>query len=485
MTIQQMLQRQQEILNAARNDGNRALSAEEQCEFDQLQTQIEALRAAATPPQEPTPVPAPQNDNQRAIELERQRVTDISDLFRNFDEDPTEFIREGKSLDEARQFILEKQLKNRKPGTSSVQVGATEFDKFRAAAVDGLALRVGMGPEHPVDGAQQLRGMSLKELAKESLRIEGHANAARYSDDELLRQYLTPTSLFTGIMDLTARQVFEKAYKDAQTSYQEWVKTGTLRDFRPTKTYQVGTAGELLLVSENGELKHETPNVEEGPIRQLLTYGKQFTMSRQAFINDDVDFISTIPALYAQSARLGINRLVYQTLAKNPAIWDGKTLFHADHKNLGTGATLSVTSLGEARKLLRNQTAAGGDVKLNLAARHLIVPTSLETQAIQLIGSSIDPGAQISGVNNPFYNSLKIISDAELDDATVNGEKEWYVTADKMRSPIQVDFLNGVDMPTIVMKQAPAGQLGFIWDVYMDYGVSVVDFKTAVKNAGQ
>ena len=484
MNIEQMLQRQQEILNAARNDGNRAFSVEEQREFDQLQQQIEALRAAPAP-QNPTPAPAPQNDNQRAIELERQRVSDISDLFRNFDEDPSTFIREGKSLDEARQFILEKQLDNRKPGTSGVQVGATEFDKFRAAAVDGLALRVGMGPERPADGAQQLRGMSLKELAKESLRIEGHANAARYSDDELLRQYLTPTSLFTSIMDLTARQVFKQAYTDAQTSYQEWVKTGTLKDFRPTKTYQVGTAGELLLVSENGELKHESPNAEEGPIRQLLTYGKQFTMSRQAFINDDVDFISTIPALYAQAARLGINRLVYQTLAKNPAIWDGKTLFHADHKNLGTGAALSVEALGEARKLLRNQTAAGGDVKLNLAARHLIVPTSLETKAGQLIGSSIDPGAQISGVNNPFYNSLKIISDAELDDATTNGEHEWYVTADKMRSPIQVDFLNGVDMPTIVMKQAPAGQLGFIWDVYMDYGVSVVDFKTAVKNAGQ
>lgn len=480
-TIQEMLARQQEIINAARNDGNRTLTGEEQREFDQLQIDIDAKRAAQG---EPTPSPVPQ-DNQRAIELERQRVTDISNLFRNFDEDPAVFISEGKSLDEARQFILEKQLENRKPGTSGVQVGTTEFDKFRAAAVDGLALRVGMGPERPADGAQQLRGMSLKELAKESLRIEGHANAARYSDDELLRQYLTPTSLFTGIMDLTARQVFEQAYTDAQTSYQEWVKTGTLRDFRPTKTYQVGTAGELLLVSENGELKHEAPNAEEGPIRQLLTYGKQFTMSRQAFINDDVDFISTIPALYAQAARLGINRLVYQTLAKNPAIWDGKTLFHADHKNLGKGASLSVASLGEARKLLRNQTAAGGDVKLNLAARHLIVPTSLETQAGQLIGSAIDPGAQISGVNNPFYNSLKIISDAELDDATTNGEKEWYVTADKMRSPIQVDFLNGVDMPTIVMKQAPAGQLGFIWDVYMDYGVSVVDYKTAVKNAGQ
>lgn len=478
--IKEMLKRQQEILDAAKNEGNRALSVEEQREFDKLQKDIEAKRAEQAASNNPSP-----QDNQRAIELERQRVSDISDLFRNFNEDPSEFIKNGKSMDEARQFILEKQMNNRKPGASGVQVGATEYDKFRAAAVDGLSLRVGMGPERPAEGATQLRGMSLKELAKESLRIEGHENASRFSDDELLRQYLTPNSLFSGIMDLTARQVFEQAYTDAQTTYQEWVKTGTLKDFRPTKTYQVGTAGELLQVAENGELKHDAPNAEEGPLRQLLTYGRQFSMSRQAFINDDVDFISTIPALYAQSARLGINRLVYKMLASNPAIWDGKTLFHQEHGNLGTAGALSVATLGEARRLMKKQTAAGGEVKLNLPARHLIVPTSLETAAGQLIGSAIDPSAQISGVNNPFYNSLKIISDAELDDLTDNGEKEWYVTGDKMRSPIQVDFLSGVDMPTIVMQQAPAGQLGFVWDIYMDYGVSIVDYKTVVKNNGQ
>lgn len=479
MTLQQMLARQQAIIDAAKVEGNRALSTEEQREFDDLQASINALRNNSEPQNtDPT-------DHQRAIDMERQRVTDITDLFRNFDEDPGDFIRNGKSLDEARQFILEKQMKNRQPGPSGVQVGASEYDKFRAAAVDGLSLRVGMAPERPAEGAQELRGLSLKELAKESLRIEGHTNAYRYSDDQMLRQYLTPTSLFTGIMDLTAKQVFQQAYTEAQTTYQEWVKTGTLKDFRPTKTYQVGTAGELLPVAENGELKHDSPNSEEGPVRQLLTYGRQFTMSRNAFINDDVDFISTIPALYAQSARLGINRLVYKMLASNPAIWDGKTLFHEDHKNIGAGSAPSVAALSEMRRLMKNQKAAGGEVKLNLPARHLIVPTSLETAAGQLVGSSIDPSAAISGVNNPFYNQFKIISDAELDDLNANGEKEWYLTADKMRSPIQVDFLNGIDMPTIVMKQAPAGQLGFVWDVFMDYGVSIVDYKTVVKNPGQ
>ncbi|MEK5069807.1 phage major capsid protein [Sporosarcina sp. FSL K6-1508] len=483
MTLEQMLARQQAIVDAARAENQRGLTTEEQTEFDQLQSQIDSIRAAnPTPPAPPIPAPA---DNQRTIEDERQRTLEITTLCREFGLEADEHIKAGDSVDHVRKMILEKQIKDRSPQPSGIYLGKDERDKFRDAVADGLALRVGMSVEKPNEGAEQLRNLSLREIAKETLRIEGVNNAYRLSDDELLRQHLTPTSLFTNIIDQTARTVFQKAYTDAQTTYQHWTRRGTLTDFRPTKTYQVGTAGDLLLVSENGELKHDDPNGVEGPTRQLLTYGRQFSMSRQAFINDDVSFIETIPALYAQSARLGINRLVYQTLANNPAIWDGKTLFHADHNNImETGGAPSVDTLSEARRLLRKQKAPGGDVKLNIPARYLLVPTSMETRAGQLIGSTVDPSQNNPNIQNPFYNQFQVVSDAELDDATVNGEKEWYVMSDKLRSPIQVDFLNGKDMPTIVMKQAPAGQLGFLWDIYMDYGVTVVDYQTVVKNDG-
>lgn len=483
MNLREMLARQQEIIDAARAENSRSLTTEEQAEFDELQGKIDGMRAQAPEPSVPTPTPA---DNSRMIEDERQRTLEITTLCREFGLEADAYIKEGDSIDHVRKLILEKQMKSRSPQPTGIQMGKDERDKFRDAAVDGLALRVGMDIEKPSDGADQLRNLSLRELVKESLQLEGVDNAYRLSDDELLRQHLTPTSLFTNIIDQTARTVFQKAYTDAQTSYQYWTRRGTLSDFRPSKTYQVGTAGDLLLVSENGELKHDDPNGVEGPTRQLLTYGRQFSMSRQAFINDDVSFIQTIPALYAQSARLGINRLVYQTLAQNPAIWDGKTMFHDDHKNImATGGVPSVDTLSQARQLLRKQTAPGGDVKLNIPARYLLVPTSLETRAGQLIGSNVDPSQANPNIQNPFYNQFKIISDAELDDATTNGEKEWYVMSDQLRSPIQVDFLNGKDMPTIVMKQAPAGQLGFLWDIYMDYGVTVVDYQTVVKNNGE
>jgi hypothetical protein len=480
MNLKELLARQKAILDKAKAE-RRDLNEDEQREFDDLQAKIDALLAKENNDSQPVNV---EDIQRQAVEAERQRVLEIESLCRSLGYDPEEYIKEGKTVDEVRKIILEKQIAEKKP--LSVGVIRDERDKFRDAARDGLALRAGINVEKPAPGATELRNLSLRELAIEALRIEGVANAARLSSDEILRQYLTPTSLFTGIIDQTARTVFEKAYTEAPTTYQLWTRRGTLKDFRPTKTYQVGTAGELLPVPESGELKHDMPNAEEGPQRQLLTFGRQFTMSRQAFINDDIDFISTIPALYAQSARLGINRLVYQMLAKNPAIWDGKPLFSPEHGNISSvNSAPSVEALSDMRMKMKNQKAAGGQVKLNIPAKFLIVPTALETKAGQLIGSTVDPSQTNPNIPNPFYNSLTVISDAELDDATENGAKEWYLVADQLRSPIQVDYLNGVDMPTIIMKQPPAGQLGYVWDIYIDYGVTIVDYKTVVKNNGQ
>ncbi|KYD24607.1 phage major capsid protein [Parageobacillus toebii] len=483
MNLKELLARQKAIVDKAKAE-KRDLTESEQREFDDLQAQIDALIAAGAEGKNDSQPVNVEDIQRQAVEAERQRVLEIESLCRSLGYDPEEYIKEGKTVDEVRKIILEKQIAEKKP--LSVGVIRDERDKFRDAARDGLALRAGINVEKPAPGATELRNLSLRELAIEALRIEGVANAARLSSDEILRQYLTPTSLFTGIIDQTARTVFEKAYTEAPTTYQLWTRRGTLKDFRPTKTYQVGTAGELLPVPESGELKHDMPNAEEGPQRQLLTFGRQFTMSRQAFINDDIDFISTIPALYAQSARLGINRLVYQMLAKNPAIWDGKPLFSPEHGNISSvNSAPSVEALSDMRMKMKNQKAAGGQVKLNIPAKFLIVPTALETKAGQLIGSTVDPSQTNPNIPNPFYNSLTVISDAELDDATENGAKEWYLVADQLRSPIQVDYLNGVDMPTIVMKQPPAGQLGYVWDIYIDYGVTIVDYKTVVKNNGQ
>ena len=48
---------------------------------------------------------------------------------------------------------------------------------------------------------------------------------------------------------------------------------------------------------------------------------------------------------------------------------------------------------------------------------------------------------------------------------------------------IQVDYLNGQKQPTIRRGEKP-GTLGFVWDIYMDWGIAVRDFRGLLKNPG-
>lgn len=120
-------------------------------------------------------------------------------------------------------------------------------------------------------------------------------------------------------------------------------KEGTLKDFKThDNNYLAGPVGEFLEVPEGGELKHDVFGDEKLPTRKLKTYGRQFTLTRQAFINDDIDLLTRVPAKYAASARKTQNKQCYQILVNNPAIYDGTALFSSAHSNLlakGTGIT--------------------------------------------------------------------------------------------------------------------------------------------------
>lgn len=48
---------------------------------------------------------------------------------------------------------------------------------------------------------------------------------------------------------------------------------------------------------------------------------------------------------------------------------------------------------------------------------------------------------------------------------------------------IQVDYLNGQETPTVRRMEVP-GTLGFVWDIYLDWGIAVRDFRSMAMNPG-
>ena len=166
--------KQQAIVDAARADGGRALTEEEQAEFNSYQREIEQSDAEieaqergltgntgtpAVPPDGEFHVPVPQqlqipavpDTGQRdAAMAERNRVTEIMALCRDFDTDPSEHIHNGSTLEQVRAAILDGLRVTGAP--VNAQVTRDEEDTFRHRASDALMMRAGLPVNSPAEG---------------------------------------------------------------------------------------------------------------------------------------------------------------------------------------------------------------------------------------------------------------------------------------------------------------------------------------------
>lgn len=410
---------------------------------------------------------------------EQERILQINTLGRNFNleaEEIEKFIRENKSVQDVEHAILERLKNSNKPSnTTRVQVGTEEREKFREVATDALLLRAGVRVEKPAEGSQNMMGMGLRDYLVICAEKAGDTNARMKDTDMLLRTTMTGTGELPGILSNVANKSLAKSYQLADTTFEAWTAKGNNTDFKAAKRYRLSEAQELVEIKENGEFT-ASKFTEEEATASVLTFGRSWSLSRQAIINDDLSALSKIPQSYAYAAKYGINRLVYKTLSG----------LNLEATNKGTAGTLSVTSLGEARKLLRVQKGVDKETTLNLRPYALIVPAELETLAQQLLKSTSDPEGKNSGVANPFNekntNNLRLIVDGELDSYS---NKAWYVVADPMLAPaIEVTYLNGKDTPTIDSRVSFTN-LGMDFRIYMDYGVNVIDKRGIIKNEGK
>ena len=387
---------------------------------------------------------------------------------------------------------------------STDQSGATGFGKkAEVASADRSmkALQEFLRPEFigRVDEIITFKPLSEEDLEKiAALMLDeykpglaAHGITLHYTQPALA-DIVAESSTKYGARELrrTIRKTIENRYQTVPTTFQLWTSKGSVADFKPTKdhSYLAGGAGEFLRVGENGELKHDTPKTELLPQRKVDTYGRQFSMSRQAFINDDIGFITEVPGLYAASAKRTINKQVYSILVQNPAVFDGVPLFNAAHNNLITaGAKPSIDTMQAIMLKLLRQTDPFGEA-ITIQPRYIIVPVGygfllsqlLETQQIEVSGIG-------SKTMNPLYNyrnQLQVIEEGTLNVLAGDDAVPWFMVGDpSYAKSIQVDYLNGQETPTIRRSEVP-GQLGYVWDIWLDWGITAVDFRGIAKNPG-
>lgn len=419
-----------------------------------------------------------QADLQKAMEQERKRTSEITALFRDFDvEGADEAIVMGVSVDEARAMVMD-QLRARNKGVS-VTMGEAESDKFRAAAQDAVLMAAGIPVADAAPGANELRGYSMIELARESLQRENVK--ANFGDNmELARQAINSTSTFPAIMSNLANKSVMTGFNEAETTFQIWAGKGSNRDFKEAARVALSEAGNLELVPEGGQFPHDSLG-EASARTKVATYGKLFSLTRQAIINDDLGLFSKIATKYGSAAKRLVNKMVYAQLTGNVKMQDNIALFDSKHGNVaGTGEALSVKAIAKAITAMRRQKGITGEATLNITPKYLVVPPELEVTAYQIVNSTAAVDGVNSGVINPYKGRFVVVADAELTDPDA-----WYLVADATQhDTIDVTYLNGVETPRLETRQGFEVD-GIEYKVAFDVGVDAIDFRGLYKNAGK
>ena len=365
----------------------------------------------------------------------------------------------------------------------------------RQAMEDSLMHRAAPGRHQLTAGAREFRGMTLVELARESLQAEGVYERGM-SRPEVCQRALMSTSDFPLTLANVTNRTLRDAYQAAPQTFKAFSKQTELSDFRPAYRIKVGDAPQLLQVTEGGEFKRGS--IREGQERiQLATFGRVVGITRQIVMNDDLGAFTRLAEAFGTQALNLESDVVWSLILSNPTLLtDGLPVFCAQHNNAGTGsassltpgnpATASAAAISAGRIAMAKQLGDGdGAAPLNLAPYALIVPPELEIAA-QQVTFGITP-ATTGAVVPDSIRSLQAISEPRLSTGVRGAQGSstaWYLAA----NPAQIDtveyaYLTGQDGPVTESRN------GFDVDgvevkVRHDFAAAVIDYRGLYRGAG-
>lgn len=390
----------------------------------------------------------------RATAAERARVASIEAAFGRHpghDELRAECIVSGVSPADASAKLLEA-IAAKQNATPSGRVTVTEdaMDKFAKGAVSAIYARANPAKRNLDDTANEYRGLSLFDMARESLRMVNVSVAGRSRNEIVGLAFTTGSANFTTVLRDAANKALIDGYVAQPEIYAEASLIVSIDDFKTMYMAGLGAFSDLDLIAEHDEYKFGDIG-QIGQSMALGTYGKLFNISRRAIINDDLNAFVGIPALMGASARRKLGDLFAAVLTGNQTMdEDATALFHANHNNLFTTVAPSTTAIESMAVLMRKQTAPGGTAYLNIAPRCLLVPVAYESQAVLVAESTTEIASSQNNSqkkNTALRYGLKVLADARFDAASAT---TYYMTSDPAsRNAMVMGLLDGQDAPQI------------------------------------
>jgi len=376
--------------------------------------------------------------------------------------------------------------------SADIRTISDETEMRRAAIGDAIVLRANpnaafRSDAKRMDAARQYRGMTLMDMARESIETAGGSArslsrreiavmALNLDRDMMGRAGMSSTSDFPQILAGTVNRTLRAAYGIQPRTFTGWARESTAPDFREVARTQLSESAAFKQIKEGGEYKMITFG-DSAEKYSLGKWGGIVALTWETIINDDLGAFDRIPLALAAEAAAIEGDIVYGILTGAAAMSDGTALFHADHGNLAVvaGAITDVT-LGDGRAAMRKQIGLKGRV-LNLTPSFLIVGPDNEGAANKYTSASFV--AAKAGDINPNYNtSLEVVVDPRIPG------KEWHLSATPaLVDTIEYAYLEGEQGLFTETRQ------GFEVDGLQIkarhvFGAKAIDWRGMYKNAG-
>jgi len=316
------------------------------------------------------------------------------------------------------------------------------------------------------------------ERLKETIDLLSNAKGyPQHRHEFMLREALTTSDFPYLFGDVLDRQVLA-AYKATPPVWQAFVRKSTVPRIYP----QIGgyrfaiTGGDQYLeeVAEKGEYLASTRDETKYTL-YVRKYGRQFDISWEALINDDLGALKDTPARFAKAAARTEHRIITNLYQDDDGTHGAGNLYDKVTANQINGSTalLTIANLEAALEAMASWRDAGGSPIMN-RAKYLVVPPVLEMTARQILTSTLkswhyggDDEAFATAGPMPTTNvvsqmGLTLIVDPWLPilDAD-NGATGWYLFADPSDiAAIEAAHLTGHERPEICMKASDKVNIG-------------------------
>lgn len=401
--------------------------------------------AATTAPAQPAITQVDENAvRSAATQEERNRVTTITDSCKRAGL-PTKFaedlIANGTDIHAAREAMIEEISKRSNPApiTQRTEVtGEDEAVKQRNAIIDGIMERSNPGSVDIKDNetARRYANMRLLDIAKDRLRTKDQ-NIDLLSEHDIVKRAWATTD-YPDLLTATFERSLRRFYEGTVEEWRMFARRESLADFREKTGITVDGAVTFEEIPEGGVYR-ETPIITNDQQKiKLAKFGRKYSITDIAIINDDLGVFSRIPQILAIGAQQFQSEAVWGLINSNAKAPDGTAMFHTSHKNLASsGAVINETTLSTARTAMRRQTSPAGH-RLGIRPKYLLVPPELETAADKMVSAIM---ATVTGDVNVFANKLQVVVSDML-----SSDKSWYTVADPAMTTIDglvYAYLNG------------------------------------------